>query len=117
MAVPWPTALQELVNENGFAENFGETVLRSDMDVGPAKYRRRTTRPINTLSITINLTVSQYTTFKTFFNTTTNGGVTPFTFAHPITGTATDFRFTKPPSIRSLGGGQFQALMEWEAVS
>lgn len=116
MAVSWPVELQDLVNEAGFGENFGDTVLRSDMDVGPAKVRRRTTRPVNTLTVSINLTASQYLALKLFYNTTTNGGVSPFAFNHPVTGDAAEFRFTKPPSIRSLGAGNYQASMEWEQL-
>jgi len=46
MAISWPVGIQDLVNGENFSMEFGETVLRTQMDVGPAKLRRRTTRPI-----------------------------------------------------------------------
>ena len=116
MAVPWPSGLQQLVNEQSFTYSFGETVLKSDVDVGPKKYRRRFTRPIDTLSATVNLTVAQFSTFQTFYNTTINGGVTTFELNHPITGVLTIFRFAETPDVRPIGGTTFQLSMKWEVV-
>ncbi len=116
MAVAWPSTLQDLINEQGFALNKGETVLRSDVDVGPNKVRRRFTRPIDTMSGVINLTSVQYEDFEFFFDTETNGGTLPFEFNHPITGVLTLFRFTGPVNYRSIGGGNFQVSMAWEIL-
>ena len=116
MAVPWPSQLQQLVNEQSFSYNFGETVLRSDVDIGPKKLRRRYTRPINTASVSIDLTVAQYNIFYTFFFTTINAGVTPFELAHPITGVLKEWRFTEPPVVRPIGGINFTVNMSWEEL-
>lgn len=116
MGVAWPVSLQNIVNEESFSFNFGETVIRSDMDVGPQKLRRVSTRPINKLTVSIDVTTSQFSDFKTFFNTTINGGVTRFNFNHPLTGISTEFRFAGPPQVSSLGGGNFRIQMEWEEM-
>jgi hypothetical protein len=109
MAQAWPGSLQQLLNEANFGLKVGETAIRSEMDVGPAKVRRRFTHPINTFSASINLTTAEYTTFYNFFNTTLAGGTLPFEFDHPITQVTTEFRFVEPPTISSLGGGHFVA--------
>ena len=116
MPVNWPSGLQQLLNEDNFGNDFGDTTIRSDMDVGPAKVRRRTTRPIDSITNSINLTTAQYTTLKNFYNTDLNGGVNTFYFIHPITAVQVIARFTSPPKIRSLGGGQFRANMTWEIL-
>lgn len=116
MAVAWPSTLQELLNEASFGLEVGDTVLRSEMDYGPQKVRRRFTKGIDTFQASINLTTEQYTFFYTFFNTTLNGGVLPFTFKHPITKVDCDFRFKGPPKIMSIGGGNFQASFMWEKL-
>lgn len=112
----FPASLQQYVNSDSFSYQFGETTIRSNMDIGPAKIRRRTTRPIDTLSGTILLSVSQFTVFETFFNTTINGGANRFTLPHPITGVVSEFRFTKPPSVRNVGPIVFSLSMEWEKL-
>ena len=95
---------------------MGDTTITSDVDVGPIKKRRRFTRPIDKISCVIDLTIPQFNTLKTFYDTDTNGGVEKFELLHPITGVLTNFRFTDSPDIRPLGGGIFQASMNWEVM-
>lgn len=116
MAEAWPSTLQNKVDRDSFSYEFGETTIRSQMDIGPDKVRRRTTRPIDKLTTSIQLDYSEYSTFQVFFNTTLNGGVNKFTYENPLTGVLEEFRFTKPPSIRPLGGRVFTVSMEWEKV-
>jgi hypothetical protein len=112
----WPSQLQQLLSEGNFGISIGDTVLRTDMETGPAKVRRRFTKGVDKYTASINLTVSQYTLFINFFNTTLAGGSLPFYFKHPITGVTETFRFKSPPSISSIGGGNFSASMEWEKL-
>ncbi len=116
MSVPWLASLQQLVNEQSFSYKHGETLIRSEVDVGPKKVRRRFTRPIDEVSVSINLTTDEFSDFKTFFDTTINGGATIFELNHPITGVLTNFRFMAPPEVRPLGGTTFQLSMQWEVI-
>jgi hypothetical protein len=104
------------VNTADFQVSFGETVLRSDMEVGPAKVRRRNTKGIDKFSASIDLSVAEYTTFKNFYTTSLNGGVLSFNFDHPITREETEFRFAETPNVRPLGGIEFRVTMVWEEV-
>ncbi len=116
MAETWPSSLQQTLNAARFTYNFGETVLRSDLDVGPAKVRRRFTRPVDKVSAQIYLDYSDWSTFYTFFNTTLAGGSKTFNFTHPITNTLAEFRMTGPPRVTPVGGIVFQIDMEWELI-
>ena len=115
MAV-WPATLQQKLNTESFSEKFGETLLRSDMDIGPAKVRRRFTKGVDEISCSINLDFDEYDDFSVFFKTTVNGGATPFTFIHPISGLTVSVRFKEPPTISPLGGRKFRVSMLWEVL-
>ena len=116
MAATWPLTLQQLLSEAEFAHKIGETTIRSDMEVGPAKVRRQYTKGVDTIDGSIYLTTAQYSTFYNFFNTTLAGGSLTFEFDHPITGVLTEFRFVGSPSVRSIGGGNFTVSFSWEEV-
>lgn len=116
MAQAWPGTLQQLLSEANFGIAKGETTIRSDMDIGPKKVRRRFTKGVDIFTASIYLTVTQFTLFETFYDTTLSGGSLPFTFNHPITGVATDFRFASEPVYRSIGGGNFTVDFNWEKL-
>ncbi len=114
--VPWPTTLQDLLNTDSFGYKFGETAIRSEMDIGPAKVRRRFTRPVDTMTATINITTAQFPIFYYFYNTSLNGGVNMFSFIHPITRVPMEARFVSAPALSPLGGEVFRVSMEWEIL-
>jgi hypothetical protein len=116
MATPWPVELQQLVNEDSFSFDPGDTTIRTDMDYGPVKVRRRHTRSVDTFSVTINCDMDQVEDLLYFYQTTLNGGVDRFEFDHPIFGTTREFRFIGPPSYKPLGGINFIASMKWELM-
>jgi hypothetical protein len=114
--VSWPITLQTLWNEANFGLDAGDTTIRSEMDFGPSKVRRRTTVGIDRFTGSIYLTTSQYSVFKTFFDVSLNGGVKTFYFNHPITEAQEVFRFIGAYKITSLGAGQFLLNFTWEQI-
>lgn len=117
MAETWPSALQDVLNQAGFSLKIGETAIRSDVDIGPVKVRRRFTQGIDQITGTIYLNKDDYATFRTFFDTTLNGGVNTFNYVHPLTEATAEFRFVNPPTIATLGGEYFTIQMVWEEVN
>lgn len=116
MEISWPSTLQQLLNESNFGIAKGETVLRTDMDIGPAKTRRRFTKSVDTFTGSIWVTPDEYLIFETFYDTTLNGGSLTFTFPHPITQVPTDFRFKAAPKYSPVGPQLFEVQMEWEKL-
>ena len=116
MAQLFPGSLQEILNQAGFTNEFGETSLRSTVDVGLPKVRQRYTKGIDVFNVSINIGMSDYTTLENFYKITLAGGSLTFEYDHPFTQVATEFRFTKPPSITPLGGLYFQVSMSWEEM-
>ncbi len=117
MAVNFPTELQQKMNQAGFSFNIGSTTLRSKMDVGEEKIRRRVTRGIDKQALTIDLEFSDYQVLYDFYNTTLNGGVERFTFEDPFTHIESTYRFLSPPAIASKGALWFTVTMNWEKMS
>jgi len=112
----WPIGLQQLLNVADFGITLGNTKVRSDMDVGPAKERSRFTDAVDGYSCSIDLDMDTYSTFLTFYKTTLNNGVNTFAFNDPITGVPGEFRFADDPQIRPLGGRVFHVVMKWEKL-
>src|SRR5262245_10179110 len=90
----WPGTLPQQPLYDGFQETAPNTVLRTTMDAGPPKQRRRYTAGIRRFSVALQLTKAQVAVLDSFYLNNLNGGVDPFTWVHPRTGTAATFRFT-----------------------
>jgi len=100
----WPVSLPQSPLVNGYSEQMPKMGLRSSMDAGPAKQRRRFTAAVIPIGVRMALTNAQVETLVTFWDTTTSGGVLSFTWLHPRTGSAVTMRFIadQPPDIQPL---------------
>lgn len=112
----WPITLQQKLNTSGFQYQLGNTLLRSENDVGPAKVRSRFTDAVDRYTCTVLLDFDDVATFKTFYKTTLNNGANAFEFNDPFTGDPSIFRFVDSPTIRPLGGITFELNMSWERM-
>ena len=118
MAVQWPSELQEKLNQASFGLNIGETTIRSSVEVGPAKVRRRFTKGVDQLSCSIDLEREDYETFRLFFDTSLDGGTKTFDYIDPfsLTSETEEYRFIEPPKITIIGGNWFRVAMTWEKL-
>ena len=106
MSVPvWPAELPQQLFVNGYSQSFAETTIKSDMDAGPAKVRRRFTAGVEPVSGTMLLTETQLGYLRTFFVDTLLGGSLRFSWTKPPAhSTACEMRFTAPPSWTKVEG-------------
>ena len=88
-AYVWPPSLPQSP-QKGFAETGGVLILRTPMDSGPAKQRRRGQRPQG-LQLTFIMTTAQTQTFETFVKDTLQG-TARFGFTHPRLNTTVETR-------------------------
>ena len=102
----WPTTLPQ-VPQKGFTESIGINVIRSQTEAGPAKQRRRTSRP-NEMNLNFLMTTAQTQTLEAFIKNLPTavppgiGGTNRFIFPHPrILGTTIEVR------IIPGSGGEF----------
>ena len=99
----WPASLPQLVAVEGYEESPPETALRTEMEAGPAKLRRRFTAGVRPLSVLLDLDAAQVETLDGFFVTDLAGGSLRFDWVHPRTQATVELRFLRPPVYRPLG--------------
>ena len=114
--IQWPTSLQQLVNADSFNLKKGSTTIRSDVDIGPAKVRRRMTKSTDTVTVGFNLTKAEYLIHEEFYDIDLNGGVNAFEFKNPITQVVEVYRYNSEPEYKSIGGVNFVVNMQWERL-
>jgi len=101
---------------NSFQEQPANNIVRTQMDVGPAKVRRRTTANVRSISVAYVLSEAQLQTLETFFLTDAAGGALSFDFTHPRTGATVTARFTEPPQYASMNGLYYQVTVSLEVL-
>ncbi len=112
----WPAELPQDVLRKGYEEAFPDVTVRTEMDVGPAKVRRRYTAGVSPFSAPILMTRAQVAVLKIFHVTTLLGGSLPFDFEHPRELVTVTFRFLSPPRIMALRGDWWQATLDLEIL-
>lgn len=111
----WPGTLPDFFQIRGFTETGADNIIRSSVDVGPEKVRRRTVTNVRRHVGNMWLTDSQYTELKTFFEVTHEYGALSFTMddAH---GTNQTFRFVSPPKYTTVGPNNWQVRLDLEEL-
>jgi len=115
MAV-WPGTLPDFFQVGGFVETGAVNTIRSTMDVGPDKLRRRTTTGIRRHQGDMWLTEAQYALMRTFYEDTHAFGSLSFTMddAH---GTNRTFRFITPPKYTTVGPNNWKVRLDLEELA
>jgi len=95
----WPATLPPPL-AGSYREASPQTAVRTQMEVGPAKVRRRAAVGVRQLAFSMHLTLAELNTLRTFFETTTAAGALSFDYTHPVFGTAETARFISdnPPT-------------------
>lgn len=119
----WPSGLPDKVLREGYEEAAPANILRTSMDKGPAKVRRRTTSNVRRFQVRMELDAlnNEVETFDDFVMNTLKGGSLKFDWTHPRTGTSVEFRFIVPtgePPFRltNVGGTNYQASFSLEIL-
>ena len=110
----WPSSLPQRPTVGGYQERFAETTLRTAMDAGTAKVRRRFTAAPRQIEATFKVNAAQTGILKTFFEDTTAGGALPFDWTHPREGTPATFRFLEAPRVAAITGTLFTVAVKLE---
>lgn len=97
----WPISLPApLVRE--LEETQAELAVRSSIDSPVANGRQRADDGPSMFTVELVVTGDQLATFREFFDETLAHGCLPFTFVHPRTGNAADFRVLETPTYNAL---------------
>lgn len=116
MAQTWPATVPDDFLWEGYRETPPNNVIRTSMDVGPDKIRRRSTAAVSSISCKMVLTKTQLGYFDTFYNTTLVNGSLTFDLTHPRTGSSKEMRFQNPPEYIYISGNYWSVLMQLEVL-
>lgn len=100
----WPVDLPQDLLQRGYNQSSPDTILKSSVDVGPAKLRRRTTTAVEPVSGSLLLTEAQLGSIRTFYVNTLSGGSLRFTWKDPVTLVSKELRFTDAPKWAMQSG-------------
>ncbi|MGH6879275.1 MAG: hypothetical protein ACREFM_00050 [Hypericibacter sp.] len=108
MANPvWPVTLPPFVLTEGHQETWGNNLLRTQMDAGEAKARRRFTKDVRPIQVTVEMTTAQVAIFDDFFHNTLKDGAIRFDWVLPRTQAAATFRIIPPFPVPPTPGAKF----------
>ena len=113
----WDASLPQSPLNRGYSEESPDNLIRTNMDTGADKVRRRTTSGVRKYKMSFLMSKAQVATLETFYHTTTNGGADKFTFDDPRTGvTSANYRFTGSPKYSSMNGDFYQVAIGMELL-
>lgn len=98
----WPGTIPNEFEREGYQEGFANNVIKSNVDSGPPKRRRRTSANIKTLQGRIQMTTAETELLETFFYDTV-GEANEFDFTHPRKETTISVVFSEPPTLVQIG--------------
>lgn len=101
--VTWPPELPPPAL-NTLKEQPPKNTIRSPMDKGPPKMRRRTTANVRPISFTLKLTKAQVQILDDFFNEETYSGSIEFDYEHPRTLESVTATFASEPDYGEASG-------------
>lgn len=115
-ATTWPTAddFPQKPASTGYDEDPGNPFARTEMDVGPAKVRRRTSGSIEKFEVQYEVDGTHLSTWRTFYAAV--GLSELFNWTHPSKGTSVEARFVSPPKIRNAGADNWVLVCSIEVL-
>lgn len=111
----WPTTLPAPAI-NTLQEAPPNNTIRTSMDKGPEKLRRRTTANIRPINFSMVLTSAEITILDGFYVSDTYSGSESFDYTHPRTGVACTARFVAPPEYSEHEGSCYMAAVQLEIL-
>ena len=116
MAIIWPSELPQKPEKQGYSEEFSNTVIRTSMEAGVDKLRRRYTAGTKNYTFTYYLTDSQVTVLDDFYTNSCAGGALRFTMNHPRTNVSKEWRFKNVPKPSLVGYNLYSVTLNLEEM-
>ena len=116
----WPTTGNfPQVPQKGFTESIGVNIIRSSMDSGPAKQRRRSAKP-NSMQLSFILTTANVTELERWIKNDIKG-VARFGFPHPRLNTTVEARIVPSGEgqlfeLKYLAPGYWETSLNFEIL-
>lgn len=115
MAV-WPFNSETKIETGSWNESPPDNTIRSKMEVGPEKIRRRTTANIRPVSFIMNLNDAELDILDEFYTNDTFSGADEFDYIHPRTSDNVKARFADKPSYNDIIKGVYKVNISLEIL-
>lgn len=110
----WPVGLPEYVLQQGYGEELQDQNIRTPMEGGAVKTRRRFTARFDLIDVRLIMSSAQVETFETFYYTTLLGGSIVFDWVHPRTQDAKTLQIIGKVRVTPADGDNFNVSMKIE---
>jgi len=111
----WPEMLPNTLLVEGLSAKRNSSIIRTQMDAGPKKVRRRYTASTKIFTGRMILSAEQRSMLDQFYHTALADGVLRFNFTDPQTLEIAEFRFTGDYTENSTDG-MFEIQMSLERL-
>jgi len=112
----WPVTLPTQPNGD-FSETPPDLLLRSEMDAGPDKVRKRYTAGVREFEVEYKFLPEQMDIWEAFYEDDLDDGANSFTWPHPRkASTNITVRLKGVPTYKHLGGGVYRMNMTMEQL-
>jgi hypothetical protein len=115
MTAIWPNILPKRFTVSTYQETRPDNVVYSEVSIGPAKARRRTTANVWDQGGTMVMTYDQYRLFLSFVANDIGDGAKAFWFPDRLGGPNLLVRLKEPPKV-SLEGNLWQVSITLEVL-
>ena len=111
----WPSTLPQRFLAADYSDTLPDNVIKTQMDSGPPKRRRKTTANIRIISGSMIMTTAQWNSLVTFFQDTLNETL-PFNLPEPGNdeGGLLNVVFSGPPQRQYFGPGRWHVALRFE---
>ena len=116
MAQVWPITLPEYFDSRGYSESPKSQVIKSSVDVGPAKLRRRYTTDTKDIKGQMRLSQDQLDDLEVFYFDVLSGGVLTFDLVNPLNGVSRELRFKEQYQADYEGGVYYMVKFDLEIM-
>jgi hypothetical protein len=113
--IDWPEALPKTLLLSGLSRQPQSNVIRTAMDSGPRKARRRYTARAISHTGKMILSPEELAAFEQFYHAALADGVLRFNFTDPVTLETAEFRFTGDYTVTAVDG-LFEVTMPLERL-
>lgn len=111
----WPAGLPQELPLGG-RESEPDMLLRSDMDAGPAKLRRRFSAAPRPFQMELAISDAQRTTLRTFYGTTLLGGALSFDWQALDNDAGAQYRFVEQPAYSLVNSDTYRVSLSLEKL-
>lgn len=113
----WPAELPQKVLQDGYSEILPDPSIRTSMEQGPPKVRRRSTGVVRKFGVALPLMTGEQTDiFENFFENECSFGSIAFDWVHPRKGTAASCRIIGGSVSIAPMGANFRVSFELEVL-